>query len=340
MNQSPSYARKAHILMLLKSGKPVSVPSIVESLGKITLPDGTSLACVDKTVIRDISEMKDMGCPITWRRSLDSYELEDKSWDMPATPLLGRDEILAVTVGAQFGNVALPKGVGRHIHVIAKKILDVNTEEFYHGADMTTLKILVPPVAPEAEKIFTTVYEAWSTRHLLTIDYANEQGEPTKRTIEPQALLFHEMAWYIRAYCYLRSAQRTFAVSRVEKATIEDGTFSPRPDLYESITFDTFDERDPYKDIVIRLTKAGRQFALAHVLHSKQKIARNEDGTFTMTAPQKAKNLAVQWILAQRGEATPVAPAELVDDVIAAGRKITESALAQKETNKQVEVQG
>lgn len=98
---------------------------------------------------------------------------------------------------------------------------------------MTTLKILVPPVAPEAEKIFATVYEAWSTRHLLTIDYANDQGEPTKRTIEPQALLFHEMAWYVSAYCYLRSAQRTFAVSRIVTARIENGTFTSRPELYE-----------------------------------------------------------------------------------------------------------
>lgn len=340
MRQSVSYARKAHILTLLKSGKAVSVPFILESLANVSLQDGTKLECVSKTVIRDIKELKDMGCPIFWKRSLDSYELKDMSWDMPATPLLGCDEILAVAVGTQFGSACLPKEVGKHVHMVGTAIFDANTDQFYHGADLSALKILVSPLAPESEKIFSAVYEAWSTRHLLTIDYANEQGEPTKRTIEPQALLFHEMAWYIRAYCYLRSAQRTFAVSRVEKATIEEGTFSPRPDLYESITFDTFDERDPYKDIIIRLTKAGRQFALAHVLHSKQKIARNEDGTFTMTAPQKAKNLAVQWILAQRGEATPVAPAELVDDVIAAGRKITESALVQKETNKQVEVQG
>ena len=96
MSQSASYARKAHILTLLKTGKPVSVPSIVESLGKVKLPDGTSLACVDKTVIRTMAALKRMGCPVNWRRSLDSYQLADPSWDLPATPLLGRDELLAV----------------------------------------------------------------------------------------------------------------------------------------------------------------------------------------------------------------------------------------------------
>ena len=331
MSQSTSYARKAHILTLLKSGKPVSVPYIVESLGKVTLQDGTSLACVDKTVIRDMADLKRMGCPVNWRRSLDSYELADLSWDMPATPLLGRDEILAVAVGTQFGTATLPKEVGKHVHFIATKIFDANTEQFYHGADLSALKILVPPISPEAEKIFSTVYDAWATRHLLTIAYANEQGEQTTRTIEPQALLFHGMTWYIRAYCYLRADQRTFAVSRIVTAKIEDGTFSPRPELYENVTFDTFDEREAYQGIEIRLTKAGRQSAVANVLHSKQKIVDNKDGTFTMTAPQKAKHLAVQWILAQRGEAVPVAPAELVEDVIKTGRKIVEASMKQSD---------
>lgn len=316
MNQSPSYTRKAHILTLLKSGNQVTVPSIVESLKKITLQNGTKLECVPKTVIRDIGELKDLGYPINWRRSLDSYELTDKSWDLPATPLLGRDELLAVAVGAQFGTATLPKGGGRHVHVIAEKIRDANTDEFYHGADLSSLKILVPPVAKEAAGVFDTVNDAWATRHPLTTVYTDEKGEQTTRTIEPQALLFHGMTWYIRSYCYLRASQRTFSVARIEKAKAEDGTFAPRPELYEDVTFDNFDSRDPYVDIVIRLTKAGRQSAVANVLHSKQRITSNGDETLMMTVPQKAKHLAVQWILAQRGEATPVAPAELVDDVI------------------------
>lgn len=334
MQQSIPYARKAHILTLLKSGKPASVGAILESLAKVTLPDGTSLECVSKTVIRDIKELKDMGCPIFWKRSLDSYELKDKNWNMPATPLLGCDEILAVAVGTQFGSACLPKEVGKHVHMVGTAIFDANTDQFYHGADLSALKILVPPIAPESEKVFSAVYEAWSTRHLLTITYSDEKGEITTRTIEPQALMFHEMAWYVRSYCYLRSGTRTFAVSRIDKAKIEEGTFSPRPDLYENVTFDTFDERGGYKDIEIRLTKKGRQFAVAHVLHSMQVITANEDGSFTMAVPLKAKHLAVQWILSQRGEAVPVAPVDLVDDVIATSQAIVEASQKQKDSRK------
>jgi len=334
MQQSVSYARKAHILTLLKSGKSVTVPSIIESLSKLTLQDGTKLECVSKTVIRDIKELKNMGCPIFWKRSLDSYELRDTAWDMPATPLLGCDEILAVAVGTQFGSACLPKNIARQVKNVGTAIFDANTDQFYHGADLSALKILVPPIAAETEAIFTTVYEAWSKRHLLTITYSDEKGESSTRTIEPQALLFHDMAWFVRSYCYLRSSIRTFAVSRIEKAKIEAGTFSPRPELYENVTFDNFDERDGYKDIEIRLTKVGRQFAVAHILHSKQQIAANEDGSYTMTVPLKAKHLAVQWILAQCGNAVPVAPGELIEDVISASRAVAEKSQEQKETHK------
>lgn len=334
MHQSVSYARKAHILTLLKSGKEVTVPSILASLSKLTLPDGTKLDCVSKTVIRDIKEMKDMGCPIFWRRSMGSYELRDMSWDMPAIPLLGCDEILAVAVGTQFGSACLPKDIAKQLKSVGIAIFDANTDQFYHGADLSALKILIPPIAPESEEIFSTVYEAWSKRHLLTISYADEESESTTRTIEPQALLFYDMAWYIRSYCYLRSGVRTFAVSRIEKAKVEEGTFSSRPELYENITFDSFDDRNGYKDIEVRLTQIGRQFAVSHVLHSKQKITANGDNTFTMTVPLKAKHLAVQWILSQRGNAIPVTPVELVDDILNASRAIAEASQAVKKEQK------
>lgn len=322
MQSARSYARKAHILTLLKSGKAVTIPSILESLSKITLPDGTKLECVSKTASQDIKELKDMGCPIFWRRSKDSFELRDMSWDMPATPLLGCDEILAVAAGTQFGSACLPKTVAQNVRKVGEAIFDANTDQFYHGADISALKILMPSVAPEAEEVFANIYDAWSTRHLLTISYADEYGDTTTRTIEPQALLFHEMAWFVRSYCYLRSAVRTFAVSRIEKAKVEEGTFTARPELYENVTFDTFDKRETYRDIVIELSQKGRQSALAHVLHSRQKITANGDGTYTMTVPEKARHLAVQWIMSQTGEAVPVEPPELVESVAEVGRRV------------------
>lgn len=322
MHQTPAYARMAHIIAMLKSGRHASVQAIRDSLAAIRMDDGTSLECVSKTVIRDIAELKARGCPIRFNRKLDSYELADKSWELSSSPLLSGSEMLAVAVGTQFAAASLPKEIAAQVARVGQAIFKTNTDDFDHGADTTSMKILMPPLAPEIEKIFATVYEGWSQRRLLTIRYSDEKGEVTERTIEPQALLFHEMGWYVRCYCYLRGGQRTFAVARIEAARQLDVTFRPRPELMDDVTFDTFDERDGYRDIAIRLTKKGRQFALTHVLHSRQRIAVNADGSYTMSVPLKAKHLAVQWIVSQRGEAVPVAPKEFVAAVRECAGKI------------------
>ncbi len=331
MHQTPAYARMAHIIAMLKSGRKASIQAILDSLVAIKMDDGTTLGCVSKTVIRDIAELKAMGCPLRFNRKLDTYELLDKSWELSSVPLLGGSEMLAVAVGTQFASACLPKEVATQVARVGQAIFEANTDDFDHGVDTTSMKILMPPLAPETEKIFAMVYEGWSQRRLLTICYTDEKGETTERTIEPQALLFHGMGWYICCYCYLRGSQRTFAIARIEAAKLLDVTFQPRPELYEDVTFDTFDGRKVYENISIRLTKAGRQFALAHVLHSKQKFEKADGESFIMTLPAKAKHLAVEWILAQRGEATPIAPRELVEDVIASSRAVSENAMRQLE---------
>ena len=99
-------------------------------------------------------------------------------------------------------------------------------------------------------------------------------------------------------------------------------------------TFDTFDGRKVYENIAIRLTKAGRQFALAHVLHSKQKFTKDDGDTYTMNTPPTTKHLVVEWILSQRGNAVPLSPAELVEDVRTASLKITDACTVIQEEGK------
>ncbi len=334
MHQTPAYARMAHIIALLKSGREASVQAILDSLANLKMDDGTSLACVSKTVIRDIAELKAMGCPLHFNRKLDTYELQDKSWELSSAPLLGGSEMLAVAAGTQFAVSCLPREVGAQVGRVGQAIFEANTDDFDHGADFSAMKILMPPLAPETERVFATVYEGWAQRHLLTIKYTDEKCETTERTIEQQALLFHGMAWYVRAYCYLRGGQRTFLIARIETVKLLDASFLPRPELYSDITFDTFDGREVYKDIAIRLTKAGRQLALAHVLHSKQKFTKDDGDTYTMNTPPTTKHLVVEWILSQRGNAVPLSPAELVEDVRTASQMITEACAGIQEEGK------
>ena len=317
MQQDQKYFRLAHIVARLKTGENMGLPELQKSLQSLEKSEGIRLECGIATIQRDVRDLKRMGCPIVYHRSptRQSYELKDKSWELHSAPLMGGDEMLTVVLGAQFGMAFLPKAEAAKVSAVAQGIFRTNSENFLKTVDMNSMKLLMPPMSREAEATFSVLFEAWKQRRMASIKYGDEGGQVTERTIEPQALLFHNMAWYICAFCHLRNGKRTFAVTRILSVTVLDRTFENRPELYSNLTFDTFDDRSLLKDIAIRLTPQGRQFALTHVLHSQQRITAGEAGTFTLTVPSKAKHLAVEWILAQWGNAKALAPAELVEEV-------------------------
>ena len=324
MHQEQRFVRMAHILSRLKTGEDMRIIDLQESLRGLEASEGIRLECGEKSVLRDIKELKGMGCPIVYHRSptRQSYELLDKSWELHAAPILGGDEMTAVSLGEQFAVSFLPKSVASRVRDAAKGIREANSESFLRFPDLSSLKILTPPLSGETEEIFSTLFEAWRLRRMVTIRYRDEAGKVSERTIEPQAFLFQNMTWYVRAFCHLRMEPRTFALARLLSVRTLDVPFAPRPELYKDITSDTFDSRDAYRNIEIHLDAEGQQYATTHVLHARRRLASHPDGTFTMTVPEKTKRIVVEWILAQRGHATPLAPAELVADVKVACKQI------------------
>ena len=327
MNQEQRYLRLAHILARLKTGENMGIPELQKSLQSLEKTEGIRLECGIATIQRDVRDLKAMGCPIVYHRSkaCQSYELKDKTWELRSEPLLGGDEMTAVVLGAQCAEALLPREAAARVCNAANGIFKVNTPSFLAGVNMASLRLLMPPLPRETEAVFALLFDAWKRRRLASIKYRDEDGGDTERVIEPQALLLHRMTWFVRAFCHLRNAPRTFAVTRVTSVAVLDRTFNDRPELFNDLDFDTFDGREQYRDVSIGLNAAGRQYALTHILHSGQKFKSEGEGRFTMTLPGAAKHLVVEWILAQRGNATPLAPAELVEDVRQACRRIMES---------------
>jgi len=59
----------------------------------------------------------------------------------------------------------------------------------------------------------------------LRIDYADEQGRPSSRTIWPFAVAYYVEATLISAWCELRDDFRHFRADRVQALTVLDETF-------------------------------------------------------------------------------------------------------------------
>lgn len=75
--------------------------------------------------------------------------------------------------------------------------------------------------------LFRTVYRAVEESHVITIRYASPTGEETHRDIEPVSVIIKGAAWYVYAFCRLRSAMRLFKLTRMIDVTVSREYFHP-----------------------------------------------------------------------------------------------------------------
>jgi proteasome accessory factor C len=69
---------------------------------------------------------------------------------------------------------------------------------------------------PACDSIRQGLRRAIDRQDVVTIAYdRGGQGDWSTRTVRPLALEQHADVWYLRAYCLLRNAERTFRVDRI-----------------------------------------------------------------------------------------------------------------------------
>jgi proteasome accessory factor C len=76
------------------------------------------------------------------------------------------------------------------------------------------------------------VSRAIAGQRLLAIDYFKEnEGEFSKRTVEPYALINGREGWYVATYDPAKEAVRHFRLDRIKAATVTDERFEPRSEV-------------------------------------------------------------------------------------------------------------
>ncbi len=84
------------------------------------------------------------------------------------------------------------------------------------------------PLLPNLEKIRRAVHE----RRRLAIDYRRrENPEPSRRLVDPYALVHQWGWWYVVGFCHLRKDKRTFRIDRIQAMTLTDQTFDEPHDF-------------------------------------------------------------------------------------------------------------
>lgn len=166
-----------------------------------------------RTVYRDILQMQSTGVPIRGEAGL-GYVL-DPGFDLP--PLMfSADELEALMLGARFVEERADPGLVRAAQDAVAKILAV-------------LPPALKPVFTEAPVIATAirrtapdrvdiglVRRALRTNTKLDLDYVDEQGRATRRTVWPITLAYVEASRMLVAFCELRQDFRSFRTDRIQ----------------------------------------------------------------------------------------------------------------------------
>ncbi len=317
----------AFIVDYLKNHTGVTIEKLLDGIIDAGLGAGPRGKCSRQSVYRAIGTLADKyKCPVRYDVPSHTYVLDNPEWEFVAPMILSDSELLALTLGARFAHDFLPPAIAERIEEAVDKTLAGSGARHFAEQQSEAFKFLSGRRPDENGDIFLTVFEAWNSRRLLYITYKDEKGVETKRIIEPQALVFFDMEWNIKAYCHKREAARTFLLSRISSAAMQDETFEPRHEIIDNLTFDTFYDYDTVRNARFRLTERGQQFAKKQILHTRQTIEPDvEEGKYILTVPEAAPERIVPWVFAQMGEAVPLAPEELVEVVRSQERALAEA---------------
>ena len=204
------------VQLLRRSSRPLTAEAIA-----------VELETSKRSVYRDIAALMGQRVPIRGEAGI-GYVL-DGGFDMPPL-MLTSDEIEAAVLGAQW--VA-----GRGDPALARAARDLIAKIAATVPERLRPVVLEPAVASapvwkpaELDRLDMAQVRVWiHSGRKLRLDYADEQGRPSRRVIWPCLIGYRETTRLLVGWCETREDFRTFRTDRVVEATFLDDRYPGRP---------------------------------------------------------------------------------------------------------------
>ncbi|MCK5844946.1 MAG: WYL domain-containing protein [Victivallales bacterium] len=316
--------RMIKFVAMLKENRYPNCSSFAEELRRADIYDNVNISCTTKTIQRDIKTLREeFDAPVVFDHGMNGYRLTHHGWDFPC-PLFEEREMLASVIGARIAEDILPEPMRSEVRQAVDFQLTTNNPDFLDTAYMNSLVVssgLKVKIAPD---VFNEVFNAWKDHRTVQIVYSDISDKTSEREIEPHALVFMDSAWFVKAFCLLRSSPRIFALHRILSAEVGEGRFDPDPDIVHSVEQGGLFVYDQFENLEILCDDGILNFIKEKPIHKEQSITLNDDGSFLLKIPSMARHEAVQFILYQSGDAIALAPAEFRDEVALKAAKLAD----------------
>lgn len=183
-----------------------------------------------RTVRRDVQRLRELGYPIeSVSGPAGGYRLRAGAAMPPL--LLDDEEAIAVAIGLRTAARSAVSGIEETALRALVKLEQVLPSHLRRrmGALSEATSAPSPPRAVEADAMtLTLLASAYRDRELVRFTYSGREAEPTRRLVEPHALVTLGRRWYLVAWDPSRGAWRTFRVDRVAEPRLAGRRFNAR----------------------------------------------------------------------------------------------------------------
>ena len=211
--------RLLRLLTLLQSRRAWTGAELVERL-EVT----------PRTLRRDVDRLRRLGDPVQSTSGVAGGYSFGAGSELPPL-LLDDDEALVVSLSlrtAAAGNVVGMEEVALRALTKLEQVLPARLRR-----RLSALNAAIVPLAGRGPTVdaraLTAIAAACRDSAQLRFEYKGNDGQPTRRHVEPAGLVHVGARWYLVAWDLVRADWRTFRVDRVTSKLSTGATFFPRP---------------------------------------------------------------------------------------------------------------
>ena len=224
------------------------------------------------------------------------------------TPRLSAREAAALIAGLQYLS-SLPEVADRDAMASLMAKLE-------RGTASGAAQVAVAPAA--LRDTIATMREAIAGRTQLVFDYVSARGDSERRTVDPLRIESVNDDWYLRGWCHLRKAVRTFRLDRIDGLT---STGEPISEHADRIVLPERLFQGSSEDLTVSVDVSAAALPLiadyipddaarvqdGDVVHTKVRVAHYHGlkrmvarfaGQVVVTAPEDARQAVADWVRA------------------------------------------
>ena len=167
-----------------------------------------------RTVYRDVKALIEQGIPVSFEQHRGYFLVQ--GYFLPPVAFT-KEEANALLLMEKMTAGFADRSINAHVITALHKVKSV-----LRGKDKDRLEQLNSQIRTHVPEFMTnnfdylaTLQSAISDRHIIEVEYRNNNGITTRRQLEPIGLVFYGAAWHIIAWCHLRTAYRDFKVIHI-----------------------------------------------------------------------------------------------------------------------------